>query len=68
MASSRKKATDHKALLLLAEKGDADAQFKLGNLYSDGDGVPQDDEKAVAWYLQSAEQGHADAQLSMGDM
>lgn len=43
----------------LAMKGDAEAQCKLGDLYSDGDEIEQVPAKAFRWYLQSAEQAHA---------
>ena len=33
-----------------AEAGDADAQFTLGEFYTAGEGVPQDDAEAIAWY------------------
>ena len=33
-----------------AQQGDADAQFYLGQMYSEGRGVPQDDAGAVRWY------------------
>jgi TPR repeat protein len=42
-----------------AEQGDADAQFNLGWMYADGQGVLQDFKTAVTWYRQAAEQGHA---------
>jgi len=32
----------------LAEQGNADAQFNLGFMYDNGDGVPKDDAKAEA--------------------
>ena len=35
---------------------------------SDGQGVPLDHAKAVYWYTRAAEQGHADAQTSLGIM
>ena len=44
---------------LLAEQGDAKAQFNLGFLYRIGQGVNQDYQKACHWYLLSAEQGYA---------
>ncbi len=50
----------------LAEQGDARAQANLGNMYSEGRGVPQDDAQAVAWYRRSADQGHAFAQFVLG--
>lgn len=49
-----------------AEDGNADAEFLLGRLYTDGNGVPQDDLTAVRWYRLAADQGHAGAQSSLG--
>ena len=49
-----------------AEAGDADTQFTLGEFSTAGEGVPQDDAEAVAWYRLAAEQGHAEAQLNLG--
>ena len=37
-------------------------------MYRYGWGVPEDDEEAVKWYREAAEQGHADAQCNLGDM
>ena len=50
----------------LAEQGDARAQYYLGLLYENGDGVPQDYEKAHEWYEKSAAQGEANAQFYLG--
>ena len=55
-------------IMKAAEQGDAEAQFNLGGLYADGDGVPQDDKQAVDWYRKAAEQGYADAQNNLGVM
>ena len=52
----------------LAEQGDARAQFYLGFMYSNGDGVPHDFAEAVAWYRRAAEQGCANAQHNLGLM
>ncbi len=52
----------------LAQQGDADAQFYLGQMYSKGRGVPQDDAEAVAWYRRAAEHGDAEAQFYLGQM
>ncbi len=49
-----------------AEQGDADAQYNLGVMYSNGEGVPQDDAEAVKWYRNAAEQGYAQAQYNLG--
>ena len=37
-------------------------------MYDNGEGVPQDDAKAVKWYRKAAEQGNADAQFFLGFM
>lgn len=49
-----------------AESGDADAQFKLGNMYLFGQGMPQNEETAAAWYQKAAQQGHREAMLTLG--
>jgi TPR repeat protein len=45
-----------------AEQGDADAQSNLGDMYDNGDCVPQDFVEAMRWYRLAADQGHASAQ------
>jgi TPR repeat protein len=40
-----------------AEQGDKDAQFNLGQMYYQGQGVPQDDKAAFRYYKLAAEQG-----------
>jgi TPR repeat protein len=57
-----------KLLLPPAEQGYADAQFNLGIMYSNGEGVPEDDAEAVKWYRKAAEQDHARAQNNLGYM
>lgn len=51
-----------------AEQGYADAQFNLGLLYINGEGVPQDIAHAVELFQKAAEQGHVDAQNNLGAM
>ena len=51
-----------------ADQGDAEAQYNLGLMYDNGEGVLQDDAEAVKWYRLAAEQGRADAQLLLGNM
>ena len=53
---------------LLAEQGNARAQFRLGSMYDEGDGVPEDNAEAVKWYRLAAEQGDAFAQTNLGWM
>jgi TPR repeat protein len=43
----------------LADAGDAEAQFHLGELYRLGRGVPEDPAMAGRWHLEAAKQGHA---------
>jgi TPR repeat protein len=54
--------------LPLAEQGHARAQFSLGLLYDEGEGVPADAAKAAYWYRKAAEQGHREAQFNLGQM
>ena len=60
--------TAYKLLLPFAEKGDAAAQFFLGQLHNVGVVVSQDYKEAVKWYRLSAEQGDADGQCGLGEM
>jgi len=55
-------------LLAKAKAGDADAQFSLGWLYDQGQGVTQDYAQAAAWYRKAAEQGDASAQFNLGSL
>ena len=50
----------------LADQGDAYAQFNLGVMYRDGQGVTQDYAEAVKWYRKAADQGDAVAQKNLG--
>ncbi|NCN84716.1 MAG: hypothetical protein GW808_01940 [Sphingomonadales bacterium] len=49
-----------------ADKGDADAQFNLGQAYKLGRGVPQDLALAEKWYKKAADQGHLQASDNYG--
>jgi hypothetical protein len=40
----------------------------LGDLYSSGTGVPEDDAQAVTWYRKAAEQGNRSAQSILGHL
>jgi cell division septation protein DedD len=50
----------------LAEKGDADAAFNLGQAYRLGRGVPLDLAEAKSWFDRAARRGHVDAQTTLG--
>jgi len=59
-------ATAYRLWRPLAEQGDAIAQYNLGLLYDNGQGVLQDYADARDWYLKAAEQGLAQAQFKFG--
>jgi TPR repeat protein len=52
--------------LPLAEGGDADAQYNLGNLYDRGLGRAEDDAAAAEWYRRAAGQGVVEAMVNLG--
>jgi uncharacterized protein len=51
-----------------AEAGDASAQYRLGQLYDEGTGVPQDYGQAKEWFEKAAKQGHVGAQVNLGTL
>jgi hypothetical protein len=51
-----------------AEKGDLNAQARLGVMYYWGEGAPMDWDKAKAWLRKASERGNADAQAKLGAM
>ena len=50
----------------LAEKGDSDAAFNLGQAYRLGKGVVIDLAQAQSWLERAARKGHVDAQTTLG--
>ncbi len=50
----------------LAEQGDAAAQYNLGVMYNNGEGVTRDTKQAVYWWTKAAEQGDASGQYNLG--
>src|SRR3954447_4846469 len=50
----------------LAENGDADAAFNLGQAYRLGRGVPTNLSAAKTWFERAARQNHVDAQTTLG--
>ncbi|MDH3738337.1 MAG: divergent polysaccharide deacetylase family protein [Alphaproteobacteria bacterium] len=52
-------------LRLLAHRGDATAQYKLGLRYKDGRGVGVNHEQSAKWFRLAAEQGENEAQNSL---
>jgi len=60
--------TAFKKFLPLAEQGDVIAQTHLGEMYTQGRGVPQDNQEARQWYRLAAEQGFASATVQPGSI
>jgi TPR repeat protein len=49
-----------------AARGSAAAQARLGSMYSNGRGVPQNYYEAAKWYFRAADQGEGEAQRALG--
>lgn len=52
----------------MAEKGSAEAQTKLADLYKDGKQVAQNLEESAKLYTKAAEKGFAEAQHKLGEL
>lgn len=52
----------------LAQKGNAEAQFQLGNMYYNCNDIETDYKEAQKWYKKAAEQGYAEAQCMLGEI
>ena len=52
----------------LADQGNAKAQYNIGVLYQNGDGVPQSNTEATHWYRLAANQGNVKASFNLGVM
>ncbi len=55
-------------LRTLAEQGDSEAQFVLGTMYRDGQGVEKDLAETLKWWETAAERGNVDAQFALGNI
>ena len=49
----------------LAQKGNAEAQYKVGEMYETGFGVKQDSEEAMSWVTKAASKGHETAEFKL---
>ena len=59
-------ASDFPKTKELAEKGNPDAQHKLGVMYVRGIGTKKDGDIGYEWYKKAADQGHARSQYNVG--
>lgn len=67
-ATQRKSSTDANLLKYyqdLANKGDAYGQFRMGERYLSGNGVPKDEAKAKDFFTKAAAQGNTDAEAAL---
>lgn len=51
-----------------AFQNNSDAQCRLGEMYENGHGVTQDNDKAVFWYEKAVEHENADARVKLGNL
>ncbi|MDA8675336.1 sel1 repeat family protein [Alphaproteobacteria bacterium] len=61
-------ATALKLFRPLADDGDPEAQYYLGQMYENGQGVPTNKARAVVFYTLAIDQGNAEAQHNLGLM
>ena len=66
IVAQRKLAETARQYRARAERGDADAECRLGYAHYYGKGVRQDYAEAVRWYRKAADQGIAKAQYDLG--
>ncbi|MCX6975385.1 MAG: tetratricopeptide repeat protein [Verrucomicrobia bacterium] len=59
-------ANELEELAAKAEAGDVGAQYEMGQIYDQGLKVQMNEELAFKWYLKAAQQGHMEAQFTVG--
>ena len=59
---------DFESIRHLANRGNVEAQFNLGAMYENAQGVPANYQEAVKWYSKAAAKGNAAAQYNLGLM
>lgn len=65
MLSVSAMAMDFNQTQRLASQGNASAQYNLGVMYYKGDGIPQNQSKAIEWFQRAAAQGHIKAESNL---
>lgn len=61
-------AQDFESTKQAADEGDADAQYRLGLMYTEGRDVGKNDAEAVEWFILAAQQENVKAQYRLGQM
>ncbi len=64
--ASQVQTSDQGAIEAAAMAGDPEAQYRVGQRYYDGLGVPKSHRRAMEWWQRAATAGHAGAQYSLG--
>jgi hypothetical protein len=59
-------ASQFKLDMMLAKRGDPDAQYYVGNAYEEGRGTQKDLAQAFVWYSKAAQQNQPEAQYKLG--
>lgn len=52
--------------VILAEKGDSEAQYFVGKCYAEGNGIGRNLRKSIEWYNKAAKHGSAEARYQVG--
>jgi len=52
----------------IADQGDATAQYSIGDMYYEGQGVTKDPAQAMQWYKKAADQGNSDAKAKIAQI
>jgi TPR repeat protein len=66
--AGRKYAEAARNYRIAAAQGNPVAQYLLGKLYDNGEGIAKDASQAAFWYLKAAKQGYGPAQNDLGSM
>ena len=61
-------STAYQTFKPFAEQGNVSAQYFIGWMYENGQGVAQDNKAAIKWYSHAAEKGYAPAQRNLSSM
>jgi TPR repeat protein len=51
-----------------AEQGDTGAAYILASMYEQGDGVPQDEQRALRWYVEASADGEPAARIKAEEL
>ena len=66
--SSNAEDMEFKTLMERANNGDVNAQYEIAKKYEKGNGVTEDINEALKWYLKAASKGYAKAQYKLGGL